>query len=103
MPPLTDRGAAQVGADSIRAVMWYYAGIVRTARGLREAIERLDEIGARLPTGATEEANMLADRAAGRRSGGPQTRVARRTLPCGLSPLKDELAWTPHRVVEFWH
>jgi L-aspartate oxidase len=59
VPRLTDRGAAQVGADSIRMVMWYFAGIVRTARGLREAIERLDEIGARLPAGATEEANML--------------------------------------------
>ncbi len=59
VPRLTDRGAAQVGADSIRMVMWYFAGIVRTARGLREAVERLDEIGARLPVGATEEANML--------------------------------------------
>src|SRR5215475_12244237 len=45
VPRLTDRGAAQVGADSIRMVMWYFAGIVRTARGLRDAIERLDEIG----------------------------------------------------------
>ena len=26
-------------ADAIRAVMWYFAGIVRTARGLRDAID----------------------------------------------------------------
>jgi L-aspartate oxidase len=59
VPPLMDRGAAQVAADSIRAVMWEYAGIARTARGLRTALERLAEIGRRLPGGATEERNML--------------------------------------------
>ena len=59
VPPLPDRGAAQVAADAIRAVMWENAGIARTARGLREALERLTEIGARLPAGATEELNML--------------------------------------------
>ncbi len=35
VPPLADRGAAQVAADAIRDVMWEYAGIARTARGLR--------------------------------------------------------------------
>jgi L-aspartate oxidase len=59
VPPLMDRGAAQVAADDIRAVMWEYAGIARTARGLRTALERLDEIGDRLSKGATEERNML--------------------------------------------
>ncbi len=59
VPPLADRGAAQVAADSIRAVMWDGAGIARTARGLRTALGRLSDIGARLPAGATEELNML--------------------------------------------
>jgi L-aspartate oxidase len=59
VPPLADRGAAQVAADDIRAVMWDYAGIARTARGLRTARERLADIGKRLPHGATEEQNML--------------------------------------------
>jgi L-aspartate oxidase len=59
VPPLADRGAAQVAADTIRAVMWDYAGIARTARGLRTALDKLEEIGKRLPAGATEEENML--------------------------------------------
>jgi len=59
VPPLADRGAAQVAADAIRAVMWENAGIARTARGLRAALERLEDIGRRLPAGATEEINML--------------------------------------------
>ena len=59
VPPLADRGAAQVAADEIRAVMWEHAGIARTARGLRTALERLADIGRRLPLGATEELNML--------------------------------------------
>jgi L-aspartate oxidase len=59
VPPLADRGAAQVAADDIRDVMWEDAGIARTARGLREALDRLDDIATRLPPGATEELNML--------------------------------------------
>ena len=59
VPPLADRGAAQVAADSIRDVMWDYAGIARTARGLRTASERLAEIEGRLAAGMTEERNML--------------------------------------------
>jgi len=59
VPPLADRGAAQVAADAIRAVMWEHAGIARTARGLRTGLERLEDIGRRLPAGATEEINML--------------------------------------------
>ncbi len=59
VPPLPDRGAAQVAADDIRDVMWANAGIARTARGLRTALTELGEIGARLPPGATEELNML--------------------------------------------
>ena len=38
--------------------MWQHAGIARTARGLRDALDRLAEIGSRLPAGATEELNM---------------------------------------------
>ncbi|MEW5915320.1 MAG: L-aspartate oxidase, partial [Gemmatimonadota bacterium] len=57
-PRLTDRGAAQVGADSIRQIMWDYVGIDRDGRGLREAINQLKGIERRLPAGATEEANM---------------------------------------------
>ena len=59
VPPLADRGAAQVAADAIRDVMWADAGIARSARGLRTALQVLAEIGTRLPTGATEELNML--------------------------------------------
>ena len=40
VPVLLDRGAAQVAADDIRRVMWQYAGIDRTARGLRIAVRR---------------------------------------------------------------
>jgi L-aspartate oxidase len=59
VPPLADRGAAQVAADAIRAVMWEHAAIARTARGLRTALAKLADIGKRLPAGATEEENML--------------------------------------------
>ncbi|HZS58829.1 MAG TPA: FAD-binding protein, partial [Gemmatimonadaceae bacterium] len=59
VPQLIDRGAAQVAAGRIRTVMWDDAGIARTAKGLRAAIEQLTEIGQRLPDGATEEANMI--------------------------------------------
>jgi L-aspartate oxidase len=59
VPPLADRGAAQVLADAIRSVMWDDAGIARTARGLREALDQLDEVETRLTPGMTEERNML--------------------------------------------
>ena len=59
VPVLSDRGAAQVAAGQIRTVMWQYAGISRTARGLRECLMRLDTIEDRLPEGATEERNMV--------------------------------------------
>jgi L-aspartate oxidase len=58
-PALKDRGAAQVAADSVRRVMWDYVGIDRSAKGLREGLERLADIETRLPVGATEEANMI--------------------------------------------
>src|SRR5262249_52808523 len=44
VPVLTDRGAAQVAADDVREVMWQYAGIARTAKGLRNALAALTEI-----------------------------------------------------------
>ncbi len=59
VPPLADRGAAQVAADAIRSAMWEHAGIDRTARGLRAGLARLDEIEARLTPGMTEERNLL--------------------------------------------
>jgi L-aspartate oxidase len=59
VPVLRDRGAALVAADQVREVMWQYAGIDRTARGLRAALDQLAEIGERLPSGATEEANLV--------------------------------------------
>ena len=58
VPPLRDRGAAQVAADSIRLVMWEHAGIDRSAKGLRACLDRLDDITKRLSLGATEELNM---------------------------------------------
>jgi len=58
-PVLEDRGAAQVAADDIRSVMWDYAGIDRTAKGMRKGLELLSDIENRLPAGATEEANMV--------------------------------------------
>jgi L-aspartate oxidase len=59
VPRLRDRGAAQVAADSVRAVMWQHAGISRTAKGLRAGLAALEEIEKRLPEGATEEQNLV--------------------------------------------
>ncbi|HET7566250.1 MAG TPA: L-aspartate oxidase [Gemmatimonadaceae bacterium] len=59
VPVLYDRGAAQVAANAIRGVMWQDAGIDRRAAGLRACLDTLDEIAARLPSGATEETNMV--------------------------------------------
>ena len=59
VPALVDRGAAQVAADAVRRVMWEDAGIVRTAKGLRQCVAQLEDIGHRLPDGATEETNLV--------------------------------------------
>jgi L-aspartate oxidase len=59
VPPLEDRGAAQVAADEIRALMWEHAAISRTARGLRACLKALAAIEGRLSAGATEERNLL--------------------------------------------
>jgi L-aspartate oxidase len=58
-PRLSDRGAAQVAADSIRQVMWDHVGIDRNEQGLKSVLSALSDIGRRLPAGATEEANMV--------------------------------------------
>jgi L-aspartate oxidase len=58
VPTLDDRGAAQVAADEIRELMWEYASIARTAPGLRRCLAALQQIGDRLPPGATEERNL---------------------------------------------
>jgi len=59
VPILADRGAAQVSADAVRALMWEDAGIARTAKGLRFALTSLATIEERLPAGATEEQNLV--------------------------------------------
>jgi L-aspartate oxidase len=59
VPVLRDRGAAQVAADRVRAIMWEDAGIVRSAAGLWDAFDRLMNIEDRLPEGATEELNLV--------------------------------------------
>jgi L-aspartate oxidase len=59
VPPLADRGAAHVAAERIRAVMWQHAAITRTAKGLRTALAELTDIEQRLPSGATEELNLV--------------------------------------------
>ena len=59
VPVLRDRGAAQVAADRVRAIMWDDAGIVRSAAGLWTAFDRLMGIEDRLPEGATEELNLV--------------------------------------------
>jgi L-aspartate oxidase len=58
VPPLADRGAAQVAADTIRRVMWDNAGIDRDAKGLRSCLKQLALVRERLSAGMTEEANM---------------------------------------------
>ncbi len=59
VPVLHDRGAAQVAADLVRMIMWQYAGIIRSAAGLKSALATLGDIERRLPEGATEEANLI--------------------------------------------
>ncbi|MGQ0765792.1 MAG: L-aspartate oxidase [Gemmatimonadota bacterium] len=58
VPPLADRGAAQVAADGIRELMWSHAGINRNARGLRQCVDELESLRGRLAAGMTEEINM---------------------------------------------
>ena len=59
VPPLADRGAAQVAADAIRTTMWQHAAIDRSAEGLAWCLADLAHIGARLTPGMTEERNLL--------------------------------------------
>ena len=59
VPPLADRGAAQVAADAIRTAMWQHAAIDRSAAGLAQCLAGLARIGARLTPGMTEERNLL--------------------------------------------
>jgi L-aspartate oxidase len=59
VPPLADRGAAQVAADAIRTTMWQHAAIDRSAAGLGACLAELARIGARLTPGMTEERNLV--------------------------------------------
>jgi L-aspartate oxidase len=59
VPPLLDRGAAQVAADDVRRTMWEHAAIDRSADGLRTCLDDLAAIEGRLPQGATEELNLV--------------------------------------------
>jgi L-aspartate oxidase len=59
VPPLDDRGAAQVAADEVRQLMWDHASIARTAPGLRRCLAALGQLEDRLAPGATEERNLL--------------------------------------------
>ena len=59
VPPLLDRGAAQVAADDVRRTMWEHAAIDRTANGLQTCLDDLASIESRLPQGATEELNLV--------------------------------------------
>lgn len=59
VPPLVDRGAAQVAADDVRRTMWEHAAIDRSAQGLQACLEDLTAIESRLPQGATEELNLV--------------------------------------------
>jgi L-aspartate oxidase len=59
VPPLLDRGAAQVAADDVRRTMWEHAAIDRSEPGLRACLEDLAAIESRLPPGATEELNLV--------------------------------------------
>jgi L-aspartate oxidase len=59
VPPLLDRGAAQVAADDVRRTMWEHAAIDRSEQGLRTCLEDLASIESRLPQGATEELNLV--------------------------------------------
>lgn len=58
VPPAPPRAVARHAADRIRKLMWEYAGIERTAVGLRTCLAGLDAIIAELPPGATEELNL---------------------------------------------
>lgn len=59
VPPLIDRGAAQVAADDVRRTMWEHAAIDRSAQGLQACLDDLTAIESRLPQGATEELNLV--------------------------------------------
>jgi L-aspartate oxidase len=58
VPPLADRGAAQVAADTVRRLMWEGAGIDRDAKGLKSCLTQLDRLRSRLLPGMTEEASL---------------------------------------------
>ena len=59
VPPLADRGAAQVSADAVRRTMWMHAAIDRSAAGLARGLADLAAIARRLEPGMTEERNLL--------------------------------------------
>jgi L-aspartate oxidase len=96
--------------ERIRRLMWDEAGLVRTADGLRRALERLEAIAHELPEGLSEVGNLatvarLVARAALARSESrgahyradcPDTRTAwRRRLVLSLSGRGEQLAFEP--------
>ena len=83
VPPLTDRGAAQVAADNVRRVMWERAAIDRSAEGLRGCLEELTSIESRLPEGATEERNLVQCARPHARARASRQRNRRRPAPQG--------------------
>ena len=78
--------------------MWEYAGIARTAKGLRKCIERLDEIVVAPPEGATEEANM-ADTARLIVEAALMRKESRGGTTDRLPSVQEEVDRPTHRVV----
>jgi L-aspartate oxidase len=99
VPPLADRGAAQVAADAIRTTMWQHAAIDRSAAGLAAGLAELAHIGARLTPGMTEGAKPARHGAAHRRGRAAAHREPRRPLPQRLPAPAARVARAAHRVV----
>ncbi len=58
IPARPDSRVTESAAKRIRTLMWEHAGLERTQTGLRTCLDALERIEAKLPAGATDEANM---------------------------------------------